>query len=357
MKPTEAPIPSENKQRQGSDHYIIAGPCSAESREQVLATAREVAQLGINWFRAGIWKPRTSPDSFEGIGSPALEWMAEVKKEFGLRGAIEVANARHVEEALAYGIDLLWIGARSTVNPFTVQEIADSLRGVDVSVMIKNPINPDVELWTGAVERILRTGLKSVFACHRGFDVYGKSVYRNAPLWELPIELKRRFPSIPMICDPSHISGIPSFISMISQKALNLGFEGLMIETHRNPEEALSDKQQQLTPTQLQKLLDSLQWKQSHTENADYHNRISIMRDAIDEIDEKLLDLLSARMETSMRIGFLKKENNLPFYQYDRWSEILRHCSSHAEELGLHEDFVLKLFSMFHLESIDIQGE
>lgn len=354
--PNTAPV-KDDKVSPRREHMLIAGPCSAETEKQVMETAAEIAHLNISWFRAGIWKPRTSPDSFEGVGSEALTWLSNVRKEYGILVTTEVANARHVEEALKHDIDLLWIGARSTVNPFTVQEIADALRGVEVDVMIKNPINPDVELWSGAIERVLRAGVKATMTCHRGFDVYGKSVYRNTPLWEIPIEIKRRFPDIPMICDPSHISGARPYIKPISQKALNLGYEGLMIETHQNPSEAWSDARQQLSPQQLEELMRELHFKQRETENTEYHNRIALLRDEMDEIDQKLLDLLSSRMETSKQIGELKTENNLPFYQYDRWSEIIKHCITHAEELGLNEDFVMKLFNLIHLESIDIQGE
>ncbi len=340
-----------------ANHLIIAGPCSAETEEQVMDTAGQLADAGISYFRAGIWKPRTSPDSFEGVGHEALGWLQRVQKEVGLRTAVEVANARHVEAALKAGVDLLWIGARTTVNPFTVQEIADALRGVKVPVMVKNPVNPDLELWKGALVRILRANVGQVMACHRGFNVYGKSLFRNEPLWEIPIELKRLMPEIPIICDPSHISGRRKYIPEIARKALNLGFEGLMIETHPNPDAAWSDAAQQFTPAAFKELMGHLQWRQHTTDNPSYKEQVAILRDAIDSTDGELLQLLADRMELSKRIGLLKQENNIAFYQHNRWNAIIEQVQQHAAKLGLHDEFVLKLFSLIHLESIDIQGE
>lgn len=338
-------------------HVIIAGPCSAETEEQVMDTARQLADAGISFFRAGVWKPRTSPDSFEGVGHQALDWLRQVQRETGLRTAIEVANARHVEAALEAGIDLLWIGARTTVNPFTVQEIADALRGVKIPVMVKNPVNPDLELWKGALQRILRADVGQVLACHRGFNVYGKSLFRNEPLWEIPIELKRTMPDLPIICDPSHISGRRKYIPEIARKALNLGYEGLMIETHPNPDAAWSDAAQQLTPTAFKELLRHLQWRQLSTDNPSYKEQVAILRDAIDSTDADLLQLLADRMELSKRIGALKQDNNIAFYQHNRWNAIVEQVQQHAAKLQLDQDFVVKLFSLIHLESIDIQGE
>lgn len=338
-------------------HLIIAGPCSAETEEQVMETARQLADAGISYFRAGIWKPRTSPDSFEGVGTAALGWLQRVQKEVGLRTAVEVANARHVEAALAAGVDLLWIGARTTVNPFTVQEIADALRGVKIPVLVKNPVNPDLELWKGALVRIQRADVGAVMACHRGFNVYGKSLFRNEPLWEIPIELKRTMPEIPLICDPSHISGRRKYIPEIARKALNLGYEGLMIETHPNPDAAWSDAAQQLTPTAFKELMGHLQWRQHSTDNPSYKEQVAILRDAIDSTDAELLQLLADRMELSKRIGHLKQENNIAFYQHNRWNAIIAQVQGHAGKLSLNDEFVLKLFSLIHLESIDIQGE
>lgn len=336
---------------------IIAGPCSAETEEQVLTTARALQHSGISYFRAGIWKPRTHPDSFEGVGEKGLPWLKRVREETGLLPAIEVANSQHVELALKYDIPMLWIGARSSVNPFTVQEIADALRGVDKPVMVKNPINPDLKLWIGAIERVRRAGVKAVYACHRGFNVYGQVQFRNAPLWEIPIDLKRKLPEIPIICDPSHISGKREYIPEVARKALDLGFEGLMIETHPNPGDAWSDPDQQLTPANLLRLLEALSFKSYTFDDDAYRNQLKYLRESIDQVDGHLMRLLKERMDISRQIGHLKQENNVAFYQYNRWNAIIESCRKMAEELGLHEDFVLKLFSLIHLESIDIQGE
>lgn len=346
---------SRDKQSQGE--IIIAGPCSAETEEQVLATARALQGSGISYFRAGIWKPRTSPDSFEGVGEEALAWLRTVREETGLPAAIEVANARHVELALKHGIDLLWIGARSSVNPFTVQEIADALRGVPVPVMVKNPINPDLGLWKGAMERVLRADVKSVVACHRGFDVYGKSIYRNAPLWEIPIELKREFPELAIVCDPSHIGGRRDLIEPIARKALQLGYEGLMIETHPEPDAAWSDAAQQITPATLIDLLARLRFRSRNSDDKGYQEQVSFLRGEIDEVDARLVEILAERMQLSGRIGELKEQNNIAFYQHNRWNDILQMVKANSERLDLNAEFMAKLFSLIHLESIDIQGE
>lgn len=346
---------SQDKKSQG--HIVIAGPCSAETESQVLETARQLKDAGISYFRAGIWKPRTSPDSFEGVGEAGLPWLQLVKQETGLRSAIEVANGRHVELALKHGVDLLWIGARSSVNPFTVQEIADALRGVPVPVMVKNPINPDLGLWKGAMERVLRADVKEVVACHRGFDVYGKSVYRNTPLWEIPIELKREFPELGIVCDPSHIAGRRDLIEPIARKALQLGYEGLMIETHPEPEAAWSDAQQQLTPSRLKEILAQLQFRSRHTDDESYKEQVAMLRGEIDEVDAALLETIAERMRLSRQIGDLKEANNIAFYQHNRWNEIIDMVKENSERQGLNPDFMLKLFSLIHLESIDIQGE
>lgn len=350
--------PQETAEAEGMIRpMIIAGPCSAETEEQVMATARGLKDQEISYFRAGIWKPRTRPGSFAGVGEEGLAWLKRVKDELGMKVTTEVANAQHVESALKAGVDLLWIGARTTANPFTVQEIADALTGVEVPVMVKNPINPDLDLWVGAIERIMRAGVKDVVTCHRGFNVYGKSKFRNQPLWEIPIEMRRRMPDLPMICDPSHICGTRDLLADISQKALDLGYEGLMIETHPDPDKAWSDAKQQITPNTLLELITNLRFKQHSTTNTEYLSRILHLRDEIDEADIRLLALLADRMEVSRQIGELKEENNLPFYAYDRWSEIIRNVSENAEVLGMSKEFVLKLFSLIHLESIDIQGE
>lgn len=348
---------TQSEQDGGEVRIIIAGPCSAETREQVFDTARQLADAGVSYFRAGIWKPRTSPDSFEGVGEEGLAWLKALKQETGLRTAIEVANPRHVELALEYGIDLLWIGARSSVNPFTVQDIADALRGADVPVMVKNPINPDLDLWKGALERILRADVKEVIACHRGFNVYGKSVLRNPPLWEIPIELKRQYPELPLVCDPSHIAGKRELLAEIARKALDLGYEGLMIETHPNPDAAWSDAAQQLTPAAFKDLLAHLQFRVHSTDNPSYKGQVARLRDAIDAVDSRLMGLIGERMELSKRIGLLKQQNNIAFYQHNRWTEIIEQVKQNSEDLHLNEAFMMKLFSLIHLASIDIQGE
>ena len=322
-----------------------------------METARQLQDAGINYFRAGVWKPRTSPDSFEGVGPEALLWLKRVKLEYGLRCAVEVANARHVEEALRHDVDLLWIGARTSVNPFTVQEIADALRGVKKPVMVKNPVNPDLSLWKGAIQRILRANVGQVYACHRGFNVYGKSRYRNEPLWEIPIELKRQMPEIPLICDPSHITGKRDLIEGVARKALNLGYEGLIIETHPTPDAAWSDAEQQLTPSDFKSLLQRLRFRLPFTDNPGYLEQVAILRDSIDHLDSTLLELLSERMKLSRKIGEMKEENNVAFYQHNRWTAIIDHVKQNSGRLSLNEDFALKLFSLIHLESIDIQGE
>ena len=336
---------------------LIAGPCSAETREQVLTIASALSRSTVSYMRAGIWKPRTSPDSFEGVGKEGLEWLQEAKATYGIKIATEVANSNHVELALKYDADLIWVGARTSVNPFAVQEIADALKGVSISVMVKNPINPDLDLWKGAIERIRRAGVKHVLACHRGFNVYAKTMLRNAPLWEIPIELKREFPELPLICDPSHIAGKRSYLKRISQKALNLGYEGLMIETHHQPEKALSDAAQQITPENFFLLLEELDFKTSSSANEELQTMLSFLRTEMDGIDEQLIELLAERMKTSRKIGALKKENHLPFYESSRWSEVIDHCLQIAEKQDLNPDFIRKVLSLIHLESIDIQGE
>lgn len=350
-------VESEEEAKRNAGNLVIAGPCSAETEAQVMETAERLKGTEISFFRAGIWKPRTSPDSFEGIGEKGLEWLRNVRLEFGLRTAIEVANARHVELALQYDIDLLWIGARTSVNPFTVQEIADAMRGVKKPVMVKNPINPDLALWKGALERISRADVAEVVACHRGFNVYGNSLYRNAPLWEIPIELKRAYPDMTLICDPSHIGGKRRFIEDISRKALDLGYEGLMVETHPNPDAAWSDAAQQLTPEAFQEMMTRLRFRKHHTDHPGYTAVVNELREAIDDLDEKLLRLLAERMQIAHKIGQLKQANNIAFYQHNRWSGIIEHVRAAAQELGIHEDFAMKVFSLIHLESIDAQGE
>lgn len=336
---------------------LLAGPCSAETEEQILTVAKSLAEIGIDWMRAGIWKPRTQPGSFEGIGSEGLRWLKRAKETYGIKVATEVATPKHVEEALEAGIDLLWIGARTSVNPFAVQEIAESLIGVNVPVMVKNPINPDVSLWEGAIKRLQNVGLKEIFACHRGFNVYHKSLLRNAPLWEIPLELKRRQPEIPLICDPSHICGNRENLLQIAQKAMDLGMEGLIFETHPTPDMAWSDAAQQITPVQFRQLLASLRIRKASSDDKFYNLMIQYHRSEIDEIDSRLMELIAARLEAARKIGQLKNQNGIAFYQHNRWSEVLEYVKSAAQKLGLHESFAEELFNVIHLETLEIQGE
>jgi len=330
---------------------VIAGPCSAETEEQVLTTAKQLAAYGIKIFRAGIWKPRTKPGGFEGVGSEGLPWLREVKQVTGMLTTVEVATAKHVFEALKYGIDLLWIGARTTANPFAVQEIADALKGVDIPVLVKNPVNPDVELWIGAIERIYNAGIHRLAAGHRGFSSYDKSVYRNVPQWHIPIELRRRMPELPMICDPSHIGGRRELIASISQQALDLQFEGLIIESHCSPDEAWSDKNQQVTPDVLSEILSHLVVRKMKQSTED----LSILRRQIDEQDERLLEVLSKRFRISREIGMYKKEHNMPVLQTERYDEILTNRVSQAESIGINGEFMKKILEAIHEESVKVQ--
>lgn len=327
---------------------VIAGPCSAESEEQVLKTARELASKGIKLFRAGIWKPRTKPGGFEGVGAPGLQWLKKVKEETGMYVATEVATKAHVEEALKAGIDVLWIGARTTVNPFAVQEIADSLKGIDIPVLIKNPVNPDLELWIGAIERIYGAGIRRIGVIHRGFSSYDKKLYRNLPLWHIPIELRRRMPQLPIICDPSHIGGKRELVAPLCQQAMDLSFDGLIIESHCNPDCALSDAAQQITPDVLDYVLNLLVIRDETqtTEN------LSQLRNQIDGIDEQLLELLAKRMRISREIGVYKKEHNMPILQSPRYSEILEKRSSMGQSMDLNAEFVKEILKEIHEESV-----
>ncbi len=334
---------------------IMAGPCSAESEQQVMDTARRLKEQGIYIYRAGIWKPRTRPNSFEGVGKKGLPWLRKVKEELGMFTATEVANTSHVFEALKYGIDILWIGARTTANPFAVQEIADALSGVEIPVLIKNPINPDVELWIGALERLNRAGIKKLAAIHRGFSTYGKSFYRNDPQWQIPIELKRRIPNLPIITDPSHIAGNRDLLFEISQEAMDLNFDGLIIESHINPDAALSDANQQITPETLKKMIDNLVLRNADIDNAFAMHTIEDLRRQIDKFDDKLFDILENRMKVAEKIGMYKKQNNITILQTSRWDKLLRHRVSSGEKKGLSEDFILKVFRAIHQESINHQ--
>lgn len=337
---------------------IISGPCSAESEEQVLETCTAIAKTGkVDILRAGIWKPRTRPGSFEGIGSVGLGWLQKAKAATGLKTAVEVANGNHVYEALKYNVDVLWIGARSTVNPFSVQEIADALSGSDAIVLVKNPINPDLELWMGAIERIHKAGITKIGAIHRGFSKFGESRFRNIPLWQLPIELKRRLPEITMINDPSHICGIRETIPEIAQEALDLKFDGLMIEAHRNPDVALSDAKQQFTPKDLETILDNLIVRKDATDDESAMFMLQTLRREIDQFDEDVINLLAKRMKISESIGEFKKENNVTILQPSRWEEIISNRTAKGVKLGLSEGFMNAYLKAVHQESINHQNK
>jgi chorismate mutase len=335
---------------------IISGPCSAETEEQVLATAQRLAATGkVDMLRAGIWKPRTRPGSFEGIGAKGLVWLQQAKKITGLPTTVEVATGKQVEDALHFDVDVLWIGARTTVNPFSVQEVADALRGVDVPVLIKNPINPDLELWTGALERIAKVGVKQLGLIHRGFSSYGNTEYRNAPMWHLAIEMKRRYPELLMINDPSHICGRRDILLEVAQKAVDLDYDGLMIESHIDPDNAWSDAKQQITPEQLAELLDSIVWRKEDIPSEAFHQALEKLRNQINHLDDELMQILSQRMKVAEKIAEYKKENNITVLQTSRWNEILNRACVKAEKLGLSKEFITKYFDAVHMESINHQ--
>ena len=334
---------------------IIAGPCSAESEQQIFETAKALKNAGVEVLRAGIWKPRTRPNCFEGVGSEGLSWMQRVQRELGMKISTEVANVKHVYEALKAGMDMLWIGARTTANPFAMQEIADALKGTDIPVLVKNPVNPDVELWIGALERLNMAGLKKMGVIHRGFSTYGKTKYRNVPQWQLPIEIKRRFPEMLMICDPSHISGKREYIQEISQQAMDLGFDGLIVESHICPEIALSDAAQQVTPMALSEILDKLVIRDIDSENVEYKENIDELRARIDVLDNDLLELLASRMRVSDEIGKYKKQNNITILQPGRWDTILGKVFEKGNQKGLDHECLEKIFKAIHQASIDRQ--
>ncbi len=333
--------------------FVIAGPCSAESEEQMVSTAVQLAAQGIKVFRAGIWKPRTKPGGFEGVGSAGLEWLQSVKRETGLMTATEVANARHVEEALKSGVDILWIGARTTANPFAVQEVAEAAGGSGVPVLVKNPVNPDLELWIGAAERLISCGTDNIAFVHRGFGAYEKGLFRNQPQWHIPIELKRRIPSVTILCDPSHIGGRRDLIYPISQQAMDLGFDGLMVETHINPSAALSDKEQQITPALLDKIIKLLVIR-DRTEPSEY---LADLRREIDELDDRLLNVLSKRMSISREIGKYKMDNNMQVLQPLRYDKMVTSRIAQALGLELDEEFVKQILESIHEESVRQQFE
>lgn len=338
-----------------SHPLVIAGPCSAETEDQVLGIANSLKDTDVTYFRAGIWKPRTRPGNFEGVGALGLKWLQNVKKETGMKTATEVANRAHAELALEHDIDLLWVGARSTVSPFIVQEIADALKGTDKVVLVKNPVNPDLSLWLGAIERLATADIKNLGVIHRGFSTYEKSKYRNIPEWQLAIDLQSKFPDLPIINDPSHISGKRDLIFDVSQMALDLNFDGLMIETHNDPDNAWSDAAQQVTPDRLVQIMKDLRIRKESDEEAEYNRKLGTLRAQIDVIDNQLIEMLGKRMKISDGIGQLKKKRNVAVLQSNRWNEILGRMILEGEANGLSEEFVLKMFKAIHQESINHQ--
>lgn len=337
---------------------LIAGPCSLETEDQTMETARLLAKdKRVHVFRGGVWKPRTRPGSFEGVGSVGLKWLQQVKEETGLPVGAEVANAKHTEEALKAGLDVLWIGARSTASPFVVQEIADVLKGTDSVVMIKNPVNPDVQLWMGAVERVSQAGIKNIVGIHRGFTPFRETKYRNYPNWKTVIEIKRLMPNLPIICDPSHISGKREYLSEISQKAFDMGMDGLMVESHRDPSCALSDAGQQLTPANLGEMLDKLVIRLENTDNPDFENQLDVLRNRIDAIDSELLEILASRVEIVKQIGKYKRDNNVTALQINRWTQLMENRIKLGKTMSLNETFVKILFQLVHEDSVRMQTE
>ncbi|MEO9891598.1 bifunctional 3-deoxy-7-phosphoheptulonate synthase/chorismate mutase type II [Aurantibacter sp.] len=338
------------------DHpLVIAGPCSAETEEQVLGIAHSLKDTDVNYYRAGIWKPRTRPGNFEGVGALGLKWLQKVKAETGMKTTTEVANAAHVKLALEHDVDMLWIGARSTVSPFIMQEIADALAGTDKTVLVKNPVNPDLSLWLGGIERLYTAGIKNLGAIHRGFSTYEKTKYRNIPEWQLAIEFQNKFPDLPLICDPSHITGKRDMIFDVSQTALDLNFDGLMIETHHDPDNAWSDAAQQVTPAALVQIMKDLRIRKESDSEAEYNAKLSNLRAQIDIFDHQLIDTMGKRMKISDGIGELKKQKNVAVLQSNRWNQILGAMILEGESKGLSEEFVLKMFKAIHQESINHQ--
>jgi len=336
---------------------VIAGPCSAENEQQLLRTASELAHIGkVDILRAGIWKPRTNPGGFEGAGTKGLSWLLKAKQLTGLKTAVEVATAKHVEDALSFDVDVLWIGARTTVNPFSVQQIADALKGVNVPVLIKNPVNPDIKLWVGAVERLRKSGVVDIGLIHRGFTSYGNTEYRNVPMWQIPIEMKRLFPELPMICDPSHICGNRSGLLSVSQKSVDLDYDGLIIESHFDPDSALTDKNQQISPEQLNELLGKLEYKNASTEEELFLKDLENLREQINHLDEELISLISNRMKVASQIGEIKKKSKITVLQSNRYNEILDRAINKGNQVGLSEDFIKSYLEAIHIESIRIQN-
>ncbi|MBQ8838130.1 MAG: bifunctional 3-deoxy-7-phosphoheptulonate synthase/chorismate mutase type II [Bacteroidales bacterium] len=336
---------------------VIAGPCSAETEQQVMETAKGLKEMGINVYRAGIWKPRTHPGSFEGVGAVGLKWMQGAKKEYGLKIATEVASEKHVFECLKYGVDLVWLGARTTANPFLVQEIADALKDTDIPVLVKNPVNPDLDLWIGALERLNRAGIRKLGIIHRGFSTFDKIRYRNDPQWQIAVELRSRYPQLPFFVDPSHMAGCRDYILEISQRSLDLGFEGLMIESHCSPASALSDARQQLTPDQLSDLLyNQIKVRDADSDSPEWKDNIDQLRAKIDVIDENILYALGSRMNVSRQIGEYKKNNNIAILQTSRWDAVLAKVIEKGKEYGLSEKFLTTVFNAIHEASVETQS-
>ena len=351
----KAEITNSSNLLAGSKPLILAGPCSAETEEQLLQTAHALSsRTATTILRAGIWKPRTNPGGFEGIGLIGLSWLLRAKKETGLKTAIEVATAEHAQNALQFETDVLWLGARTTVNPFSVQEIADSLRGTKATVLVKNPVNPDVKLWSGAIERLLQTGITNIGLIHRGFNTLTPGNYRNAPMWQLAIEMRRRFPELPMIIDPSHICGKRDNLLEVTQKGLDLGYNGVMIESHINPDNAWTDQAQQITPAALSELLDRLIWRKPESE-IPHLVQIDGLREQINLLDEELVQLLQQRLETAQKIGYIKQQNNVAILQTNRWNDLLVQILEKGNKAGLNDSFLRSVMETIHLESIRLQ--
>src|SRR5690349_22273488 len=358
MQTTEQGISEKTLAAWTKRPLIISGPCSAETEEQVLATAQRLAAINkVDVLRAGIWKPRTKPGMFEGVGAKGLPWMQQAKKLTGLPTTVEVATGKQVQDALTFDVDVLWIGARTTVNPFSVQEVADALKGVDVPVMIKNPINPDLELWTGAVERVARAGVKQIGLIHRGFSSYGNTEYRNAPMWHLAIEMKLKYPDLLFINDPSHICGRRDILMEVMQKAIDLDYDGLIIESHIDPDNAWSDAKQQVTPEKLAEMLSSIKWRKEEIGSEELHANMEKMRQQINQLDDELMQILGQRMKVAEKIGQYKKDNNITILQTNRWNEILERAFQKGEKLNLSKEFITKYFDAVHMESINHQNK
>ncbi len=358
MQATELNMKEITQEKWNKRPLIISGPCSAETEEQVIETALRLNKTGkVDMLRAGIWKPRTRPGSFEGIGTKGLPWLQKARQLTGLPVTVEVATAKQVEDALHFEVDVLWIGARTTVNPFSVQELADALRGVDVPVLIKNPINPDLELWTGAVERVAKAGIKQIGLIHRGFSSYGNTEYRNAPMWHLAIEMKRRNPELMMINDPSHICGRRDILQDTAQTAIDLDYDGLMIESHIDPDKAWSDAKQQVTPERLAEMLDNIVWRKEDVASEEYHAALEKLRQQINHLDDELMQILSQRMKVAEKIGQYKKSNNITILQTNRWNTILERAFVKGEKFGLSKEFITKYFDAVHMESINHQNK